>query len=508
MNKDNGKMDINNINKDLFVFIDNGKTPSDSNAQNAGEPYKKRRLNSVAGRFFKNPSGVIGTAIIALMLVLALAAPLFNSQNGKHPDGVYSNKRPKSRLLSGLGLDGTAVRTVNKNSLIKLMGIGLAAKHTSLSQIGAAQNDDSLSPVKKILSQGDKTRVRVDVYLQEGFRFFTVTDGELADIIAWQNKSGKQVIYPMIDLKSRYLPQKTGDANVWYKTRPGTLEPIVVSGRQLCYDQVTGAYLEPNYLTDSSGQAVFYTPSDSNMWKIRVLYYNYYQYKNGRLPYYEMGTDHAGYDIFSRLARSLCFSLALALSVSLINIVIGTLYGAVEGYYGGKTDMILERIAEVLGGIPIAVTVTLVGFKLGGAVPQLLIAFLLTGWLGTAGRVRAQFYRFKKRQYVCAAKTLGASDRRIMFYHILPNALGSIITSSVLIIPGVIFSESMLSYLGIISMQGDTPGLGAMLANAKEVFTKYPYQMFFPAAVISLLMIAFNLIGNALREAFDPQICR
>ena len=139
--------------------------------------------------------------------------------------------------------------------------------------------------------------------------------------------------------------------------------------------------------------------------------------------------------------------------------------------------------------------------------PSLLFAFVLTGWIGTSRRVRTQFYRFKGQEYVLAARTLGASDARLMFRHIFPNTLGTIITSSVLVIPSVIFSESMLTYLGIVNLSGSSmTSIGAMLSDGQAVLAAYPHVIFFPAIVISLLMISFNLFGNGLRDAFNPSL--
>jgi oligopeptide transport system permease protein len=137
----------------------------------------------------------------------------------------------------------------------------------------------------------------------------------------------------------------------------------------------------------------------------------------------------------------------------------------------------------------------------------LLFAYVLTGWIGTAGRVRTQFYRFKNQEYVMAARTLGAKDSRIIWKHIFPNTLGTIITSSALAIPGVILSESMLSYLGIINLgSSTTTSLGTLLSEAQGIWTLYPHLMIVPALVISLLMVCFNLFGNGLRDAFNPAL--
>ena len=124
-----------------------------------------------------------------------------------------------------------------------------------------------------------------------------------------------------------------------------------------------------------------------------------------------------------------------------------------------------------------------------------------------SGTVRMQFYRFKNQEYVLASRTLGAKDLRIMFKHIFPNALGTIITSCVLVIPGMIFSETSLSYLGIINLNsGSMTSVGTLLANAQPYLVSYPHMIFFPAVFISLLMLSFNLFGNGLRDAFNPSL--
>jgi len=255
-----------------------------------------------------------------------------------------------------------------------------------------------------------------------------------------------------------------------------------------------------------------YEVANGTAYKIRILYYNYYIYKNACEPQYLLGTDGQGYDILVRLASGIRLSLLLSVCVSLINLIIGAVYGAIEGYYGGWTDLIMERVSDILNEVPFIVVATLFQMHLvmTGKVSSfvaLLFAFVLTGWLGTAYRVRTQFYRFKGQEYVLAARTLGAKDARIMFKHIFPNSLGTIITSSVLVIPGVIFSESFLSYLGIVNLQGkNITSLGAMLANGQGSLMTYPHIIFWPALVISLLMISFNLFGNGLRDAFNPSL--
>ena len=170
----------------------------------------------------------------------------------------------------------------------------------------------------------------------------------------------------------------------------------------------------------------------------------------------------------------------------------------------------MERVSDVLSGVPFMVVTTLFQLHLAsrvGVVPVLLFAFVLTGWIGMASTVRMQFYRFKGQEYVLAARTMGAGDSRIMFGHIFPNAIGTIITSCVLSIPGVIFSESSLTYLGIINLESSAmTSVGTMLAGGKAYLSTDPYIIFFPALFIALLEISFNLFGNGLRDAFNPSL--
>ena len=170
----------------------------------------------------------------------------------------------------------------------------------------------------------------------------------------------------------------------------------------------------------------------------------------------------------------------------------------------------MERISDILANVPFIVVVTLFNLHLSkqvGALGSLLFAFVTTGWIGTAGTVRMQFYRFKNQEYVLAARTLGASNARIMFKHIFPNALGTIVTSSILVIPSVIFSESMLSYLGIINLEtSGFTSVGTLLSQGQGFLSTYPHILLFPAIFVSLLMISFNLFGNGLRDAFNPSL--
>ncbi len=221
--------------------------------------------------------------------------------------------------------------------------------------------------------------------------------------------------------------------------------------------------------------------------------------------YYYFGTDSIGRDLWTRLWRGARVSLMIGIMATLLNTSIGVVYGAIAGYYGGKLDMVMQRIIEVLGGLPMMVIMILFVIYFGAGMFTFVMALILVGWIGTSRLIRAQFYKYKGHEYVLASRTMGASDKRLIFRHILPNALGTLITGTILAIPGAIFTESFLSMLGL-GIQAPEPSIGMLLADGQKVILSYPYMALIPAAVISILMLAFNTFGNGLRDAFDPSL--
>ncbi len=234
---------------------------------------------------------------------------------------------------------------------------------------------------------------------------------------------------------------------------------------------------------------------------IEVDYYAYCGIPEGE--YHWFGTDYLGRDLLTRLFRGVRISLAIAFLAVLTNVVIGVVYGSLSGYYGGRTDMVLTHFAEVLDGLPYIVVTILFMILLGSGMLSIILALTVTGWIGTARLIRAQFYRFKGREYVLAARTLGVPDRKLIFRHILPNTTGPLITRAMISIPGAIFSESFLAYIGL-GIKPPEPSIGVLLSAGQSVLLQHPYQTLFPALLISILMIAFNLFSIGLRDALDP----
>ena len=233
-----------------------------------------------------------------------------------------------------------------------------------------------------------------------------------------------------------------------------------------------------------------------------ITMYKYYGYET--MPKFLLGTDKNGKDMLKYVFDGLRWSLLLGILSSAVCFIFGLIWGAICGYFGGNVDLIMERFTDILAGIPWIVVMTLVIIHLGSTFFSFALALCLTGWIGTAATTRTQFYRFRGREYVLASRTLGASDARLIAKHILPNAMGTIITSAVLMIPSVIFSEATISYLGLGFK--NLSSLGVILSNNQPELKQYPYLLIFPAVIIALLMISFNLFGNGLRDAVNPSL--
>ena len=222
------------------------------------------------------------------------------------------------------------------------------------------------------------------------------------------------------------------------------------------------------------------------------------------MPKYIFGTDVNSVDVLTRMFKGLRTSLILGVATSAFCFMFGLVWGAISGYFGGTVDLAMERFTDILTGIPWIVIMTLCILHLGNNFGTFVIALCLTGWVGVAGRTRTQFYRFKGMEHVLAARTLGASDWRLIFKHVLPNSLGTIITSAVMMIPSVIFSEATLAYLQL-GLQG-VASFGVMLSENQKYLDTHSYLIVIPSVIIALLEICFNLFGNGLRDAVNPTL--
>ncbi|MCY6960366.1 ABC transporter permease [Clostridium brassicae] len=220
---------------------------------------------------------------------------------------------------------------------------------------------------------------------------------------------------------------------------------------------------------------------------------------------YWFGTDNLGRDLFSRLWIGGRVSIAIGIVGTIIEVVVGCLYGGISGYFGGKIDNVMMRIVEVLMSIPYMIVVIVIAIVLGKGIVPLLIALCITGWTGMARMVRGQVMQLKQSEYVLAAQALGASSRRIILRHLIPNTIGIIIVYMTFDIPGFIFAEAFLSFVGL-GIQPPNTSWGAMCSFGQAVMDFYPHELLFPAITICLTMLAFNLLGDGLRDALDPKL--
>lgn len=220
-----------------------------------------------------------------------------------------------------------------------------------------------------------------------------------------------------------------------------------------------------------------------------------------------LGTDNLGRDLATRICYGARISLSIGIVASLINLGIGVLYGGISGYFGGRIDSVMMRIVDILYGIPLLLYVILLMVVLKPGLMNVFLALGLVYWLRMARIVRAQVLGLKELEYVLAARVLGASHRRLIFGHLLPNSLGPIIITLTLSIPEAIFTEAFLSFIGL-GVSAPMASWGVLASEGVVTLRSYPFQLLSPAIAISLTMLGFNFLGDGLRDALDPRMRR
>lgn len=474
-------------------------------------------------RFKRNKASISAAILISILFLFAILVPLFSQYTVSYNDTYYKYTAPKNNLFVELGIpfwDGTREKESSKHDFDYLRAIGIETGQSPI------YKDQYEVITKKNLANKDVNfyKYRLDTYHSIGVVMMTVDRETYQRIQNYQDEKGVQVIYP-ITIRSKRptaIQDQNSLGNYWYETEEKSGKTSIILDENGDFISIYQGYTGTDNYTSKmrlEGNEKLYNYAEdmkTGYYEIRVNYYEYYIYYHTQVakdnitePLFVFGTTNYGQDIFTALASGARFSFILAIVVASINLFVGAIFGAIEGYYGGKIDLLMERFVDILAAVPFMIVISLMKFHMEKTQQYIILflAFFATGWIRMAGRTRMQFYRFKNQEYVLAARTLGAKDARIMFRHIFPNAIGTLITTFVLVIPGMIFTEATLSYLGIINLStGNITSVGTLLSNAQGYLVTYPHMIFFPSLFISLLMLSFNLFGNGLRDAFNPSL--
>ncbi len=507
-----------NIPKEKFNFAQRNDLLHDKKLSTKPRGY----MADAFSRFCKNKGAIVGAVIIIILVIMAIIGPMLTPYEVSYMDVRYASCAPKIDLLANTSFwDGCEAKKDNKATFMKYYAMGLETGYNAV-------KDQEYS------IEGDLYVYRLDSIHRVGAEYVSLTIEQYEALQAYQNETGIQVMYPVVAKSDRpqVIDSRKNDADYYFETKTvgNRIQIVYDSNGNIIpvYDYYIAGMGNDSYnslriegedgFTNSSGVTCYYTYAlpNSTGYEVRVNYYEYYQYLHTRVykdgittPNFIFGTTSDGQDIFTCLFAGARFSFLFALAVAVVNLIVGAIYGSTAGYYGGKTDLIMERITDVLSAVPTMIVITLLKHHMKDT-PQMLIlfiAFFATGWIGMAGTTRMQFYRYKNQEYVLAARTLGAKDRRLIFKHIFPNALGTLVTSCALVIPSMIYSETNLTYLGIINLtESNLTTVGTLIANGQSKLTTAPFIALFPALFLALLMLSFNLFGNGLRDAFNPSL--
>ena len=486
-------------------------------------------LQGALRRFCKNKGAVVAAVVIAILLLFAIVAPFCTPYTAATKNELFASARPKNPLFVNTNFwDGCRVKETSY--------LGYLRDYALAAETGKGVIKNNKVEIIEDEDGGQVFKYRYDTYYGVGFgKYKEISEEEFNDIQRYQNETGRQVLYPIVKGGQNgrgdrpKTEQDKDDANIYYKTEvvKGKAQPVLDEEGNLIpvywVDNGTSLAAEYNSLriegNDSDVKYVYGQFLNGGYVEVRLETYEYYTYEHTQKykdgigePLFLFGTTDAesgGKDIFACLANGARFSFIFATVVAIVNLIVGAIWGSISGYFGGKIDLFMERFCEILGAVPMMIVITLLKYHMGSSshVLVLFISFFATGWIGMAGTTRMQFYRFKNQEYVLAARTLGASDARIMFKHIFPNGLGTIVTRCALVIPSMIYTETNLSYLGIINLEaGNITSVGTMIATGQGNLMPAPYMVLFPCIFLVLLMLSFNLFGNGLRDAFNPSL--
>lgn len=465
-----------NINKkDLVLIHEDDIKLTDTSLESKRIGYYQDSWN----RFKKNRASLVAFIIICVLLFFIVVGPYMRGYDLINEDPIEASRLdnlvPKIPLLEKLGIfDGTKTIEVGKQFLLDMytndMGQGVILSGMPQALIDNP-DDPAYADVSKLEVVVDDYRYKNYVRSYKPERYYSIIK---------QNEINGTDNDPLAEVK-RTLNQEEFEREL----KKNTIIDILQIQETENPDNPDKPYFQYIVRLDQFKSSLGVSdPSDVYFW---------------------FGTTNKGGDLYTELWKGGRISLLMALIVVSVNAVVGITLGSIAGYYGGTFDLIMDRVVEIISSIPFLSVLTLLTIRFGSDLWVIILAFTATSWIGHYKTGRMQFYRFKNREYVFAARTLGASDGRIMLKHIFPNTLGFIVTALALSIPIFVFTEASFSFLGIIEYKNVT-SVGMLIQQGQTVMMKHPHLLLFPAIYISITMIAFNLFGNGLRDAFNPSL--
>jgi len=427
-------------------------------------------------RFKKNKASLVAFYILCVVLFFVAFGPYMKVYNLPAENAVEAsrlgNLTPKIPGLEKLGIfDGTKTITRGKQFL--------------------------LSTYENELGEG---------VILEGIPQELIDNPNHPDYEEIKTFEVKVDYYRYVNYITSYLPENYYGVIASNEAGGSPEDPLGSVRRTLTEDEFY-VYVENNWIIDVLN--VIESPGTEGQvylqYEVRVNEFKVALQQSPDNTFFWFGTTDKGEDLFLEIWKGARISILMAVSVVIINAIVGLTFGAIAGYYGGALDLAMDRIVEIVSSIPFLSVLTLLTLRFGSALWVIVFAFTATGWIGMYRTGRMQFYRFKNREYVFAARTLGAQDRRIMFKHIFPNTLGLIVTALALSVLAFVFTEASFAFLGIIEYPNVT-SVGMLIQRGQAVMHVHPHLLIYPSIYIAILMITFNLFGNGLRDAFNPSL--
>ena len=400
-------MDNKNYEKipaEQFAFVQENDKLHDQKLQTKARSY----FADAMIRFRKNKSSVIAFCILVFLILYAILIPVFSPYTANDKDPMYVSYPPFNPTLAQFGILNGAKTFDSQNDAAMAIwkGVAIETGKDPVNRVLGTHETEVIQRGRPVIRT--TYDIEVNAYYAMGILYRNFNYQDFQKLQDWQNETGIQVIYPWVDPED--INGISDNPNIWYQMERDNSPKLDADGNYIPAYSTNAAKAGAEYnsirLEGDPGDWVYSTAKAGSV-QCRILYYNYYIYLNGHEPSFLMGTNVMGLDLFTAIGLGARFSLIFAVLVSAINLTIGAFYGAVQGYYGGMIDMALDRISDILSGVPFVVVTVLFQLHLAqkvGVLGSFLFAFVLTGWIGMAALTRKQFYRFKGQEFVMAAR--------------------------------------------------------------------------------------------------------